>query len=444
MKLFFAAITLFFSVCIVHAQTYKTTLDFGKKTDISSVYLYHNFGGLEFIKDTLKVKKGKVSIEQKKDFVQGLYTIALDEKRKTALVLAGENFTVEFTVTETELKATWDKSANNDFYIAYKQEELNYNTSLSALEKDFATYQRTYANNQTVFEEKVNGLRLKVDTLRLNRNNFLITNSKTNSPFIKEVCNLLMLNDSIAPADFLKTEEFTESMATGEFLSFKIQRYAMEYTRLTQENIALEATQILGKAPKNTWARQVTYFNIIRICLSLNESLARQFLKAFEYEFPNAEMPVRVKDMLPKAPIQIGDKAPEIEIMDTNGQMRKLSDLKGKVVLVDFWASWCRPCRMENPNVVRIYHKYHDKGFEVFSVSLDRNRDSWLKAIEKDGLIWDNHVSELKHWDSEAARAYSVTGIPNTFLIDENGIIINKNLRGEALENTLQSLFGAK
>lgn len=146
------------------------------------------------------------------------------------------------------------------------------------------------------------------------------------------------------------------------------------------------------------------------------------------------------------ASLNIGDKAPELAFKDPSGEVRKLSDLKGKLVLIDFWASWCRPCRMENPNVVKTYKTYNDKlfkngrGFEVFSVSLDQNKNSWVKAIKDDGLLWENHVSDLQYWRSEGARIYNVNSIPATFLIDGEGVIIAKNLRGGALEKTLASL----
>jgi len=146
------------------------------------------------------------------------------------------------------------------------------------------------------------------------------------------------------------------------------------------------------------------------------------------------------------ASLGIGDKAPEITMRDPEGNMIKLSDLKGKVVLIDFWASWCRPCRMENPNVVRTYNKFKNSafkngdGFEVFSVSLDQNKAAWKKGIEQDGLIWKNHVSDLQYWRNAAAQTYNVNSIPATFLIDGEGIIIKKNLRGQALENTLAAL----
>jgi thiol-disulfide isomerase/thioredoxin len=135
--------------------------------------------------------------------------------------------------------------------------------------------------------------------------------------------------------------------------------------------------------------------------------------------------------------------APEIVAADTSGKKNlALSSLKGRIVLLDFWASWCGPCRKENPNVVALYNKYRSKGFDIFSVSLDQDKNRWIQAIENDRLSWSSHVSDLKGWQSEPARMYSVTGIPMTLLLDREGNIIARNLRGEQLTAKLKELLG--
>jgi peroxiredoxin len=136
----------------------------------------------------------------------------------------------------------------------------------------------------------------------------------------------------------------------------------------------------------------------------------------------------------------IGSKAPDITLNTPQGTTLSLSSLQGKYVLIDFWASWCRPCRAENPNVVRVYNKYKDKGFEIFGVSLDQEADAWVQAIAQDGLTW-KHVSDLGGWQSSAAKAYKVSSIPQTLLLDKEGVIIAKNLRGGELEAKLSEVF---
>jgi len=164
--------------------------------------------------------------------------------------------------------------------------------------------------------------------------------------------------------------------------------------------------------------------------------------KRFETERPTMKQAqVFVGNAKRMRGIQIGDAAPEITLNSTQDKPVSLSSLKGKIVLIDFWASWCGPCRQENPNVVRVYNRFKDKGFEIFSVSLDRDKAAWLKAIEKDGLIWPSHVSDLKYWQSIAAQTYGVNAIPATFLLDKDGKVIDKNLRGAALEKKLEELL---
>lgn len=139
----------------------------------------------------------------------------------------------------------------------------------------------------------------------------------------------------------------------------------------------------------------------------------------------------------------VGVMAMDFTQTDTAGVPVSLSSFRGKYVLIDFWASWCGPCRVENPNVVAAYQKYHDKGFDIIGVSLDRpnDKDKWLKAIYDDNLTW-THVSDLKFWDNEVSRMYGVRAIPQNYLIDPQGKIVAKNLRGKALHDKLEELLG--
>ncbi|MBL7901645.1 MAG: AhpC/TSA family protein [Bacteroidia bacterium] len=136
----------------------------------------------------------------------------------------------------------------------------------------------------------------------------------------------------------------------------------------------------------------------------------------------------------------IGQTAPEILLPSPDGSQIALSSFRGKVVLVDFWASWCGPCRKEMPNVVKAYAKFKNKGFEILGVSLDQDKDRWVEAIAKDGMTWPQ-VSDLKYWESAPARLYNVQSIPYTVLLDKEGKILDKNLRGEALEKRLEELL---
>ncbi len=189
----------------------------------------------------------------------------------------------------------------------------------------------------------------------------------------------------------------------------------------------------------------------------LNPASEKPFLMAFsqslDRRFPNSKMAkdfvanynktrnVQIPPPNASPGPELGMQAPDVVLPDINGKDVLLSSMKGKYVLLDFWASWCNPCRMENPNVVAAYNKYKDKNFTVFSVSLDNDKDKWQNAIANDKLSWPTHVADLKGWESVVVRAYRVESIPANFLLDPSGKIIAMNLRGEQLEQKLAEVL---
>ena len=206
-------------------------------------------------------------------------------------------------------------------------------------------------------------------------------------------------------------------------------------------------------------ANNDNYFSVILADNLLKErkkdvSRIAESFNGFSEDIKSSDLGKTVQEKIAAAKIEvaalnateIGQKAPSFSAPSTDGKMIALNDIMGKVTIVDFWAAWCGPCRRENPNVVQVYEKYHDKGLEIISVSLDGNRRqqdpkaAWLQAIEDDKLNW-HHVSNLNYFNDPVAKAYNIKSIPATFILDEKGNILAKNLRGNNLENKIAELL---
>lgn len=182
-----------------------------------------------------------------------------------------------------------------------------------------------------------------------------------------------------------------------------------------------------------------------------NLQILKEVSTAFQEKYPGAKMTEAMVQQAAQVEMMYnqhlsndavpGKMAPEIALPRPNGSILSLSSLRGNYVLIDFWASWCGPCRRENPNVIKLYNKYKNDGFTIYSVSLDENKEAWLGAIAADGLVWPNHVSDLTRWNSPVVQAYQIQGIPHTVLIDPQGKILNIGLRGAELEQKLKDIF---
>ncbi len=269
-----------------------------------------------------------------------------------------------------------------------------------------------------------------------NLNSFVnIVNSEESSnmyKFLKIVEDWKQLTDSannVIKANPAKQPEIANKMQ------------AAQQTFLTQQRTFVAGNQNSPAliAAINTIDVQNDFAGFESIVTQLTSSFGESpTIKSLQESYETMKQQRQANDIL--AP---GNVAPDFEELMVDGKtMMKLSDLRGKVVLLDFWASWCGPCRRDNPHVVGLYEKYKDRGFTVMSVSLDKNKDNWIAAIEKDNLTWPNHVSDLQQWSSRVGRMYGVSSIPFTVLIDKEGKIVQTKLRGEALTAELERLLG--
>lgn len=214
--------------------------------------------------------------------------------------------------------------------------------------------------------------------------------------------------------------------------------------KLPDASVKKFVSDMFARVPENTRTYQLALGGILAGLDEKNNGNYKHFGEIFIEKF-GEKMPAEAAEIKSKikklAAFSEGGTAPEFTMNTPDGVPMSLSDFKGKVTLVDFWASWCGPCRRENPHVLKLYQKYKDRGFDVLGVSLDSNKERWLQAIEKDQLVW-NHVSDLKKWKNAAAKLYGVRSIPHTVLLDRDGKVIARGLRSQQLEMKLIEIFG--
>jgi len=245
------------------------------------------------------------------------------------------------------------------------------------------------------------------------------------------------LNDEFGPKEQVINNDFVAANNAGD--KAKAEKAREDYMDLLKEKQKYSA-ELIRAYPVNLGTYQLISSLDKDQQLELKDSLANVLNEMYPGRFYIETLVETMKKVRATA---IGATAPEISLPNPKGEVVPLSSLRGNVVLVDFWAQWCRPCRLENPNVVRAFNKYKDKGFTVYSVSLDKTKDKWLQGIEEDGLTWTN-VSDLQYFNSVAAQTYAVQAIPFSILLDREGKILAKNLRGNALEKELDKFFEAE
>jgi len=267
----------------------------------------------------------------------------------------------------------------------------------------------------------------KKDSLRATK----ITGSPTQDIFKDYLTELERMNKDVAKLQ----ESYQTAMASGN--TDEAKKAEIDYNA-TMENMKVFTKNFVKQHNTSVVA---AYLTLVQLTSQVEGAELDSIIAKFPAEISQSEYVIKVKEIAESMKkTAVGVLAPDFTMNDPEGKPISLSSLRGKVVMIDFWASWCGPCRKENPNVVQLYQKYHDKGFEILGVSLDKTQDEWIKAIADDQLKW-LHVSDLQYWQNSAARLYSVSAIPQTYLLDQEGKIIAKGLRSEQLAAKLNELF---
>ncbi|MBX9851190.1 MAG: TlpA family protein disulfide reductase [Cytophagaceae bacterium] len=360
------------------------------------------------------------------------------------VLLGEENLTVTADFSNLASTVVYKDSKENELHQQFRTFNDKHSTEINALNKKAQALNYEQYNNPEKYNTEIVKLQRSLDSLNtLQRKYYRDIISQNPNLFVSKYVSMFNFPDTLRKDNFFRAIDFTDAELTnGDMLTSKISYYYQRFVNPNLDDWKFAGVEVLKLAPAGTKNREVVYLTLIRLFLPYDDAYSKTLAKSYDQEYPNSVFPKKVLASLPKGAPGIGEAAPDITLTNPNGKQVSLSSYRGKVVLLDFWASWCGPCRGENPNVVRVYQKYKDKGFTVFSVSLDQAKDKWLAAIDADKLIWDSHVSDLKGWNSAAAKLYGVKGIPQTFLLDKDGKIIAMNLRGESLEAMLKNIFG--
>lgn len=354
------------------------------------------------------------------------------------------------------------------------------------------TLSNANAGDVIYFEELAPGAKLTIDSATIDeKGNFSFTHAKPTAGFYRVKATeqnfaMLVLNDEKAvtlSADYKNignTYKVEGSEDTKIFLEFNdLSREIQQSTDSMQQTfqamvgtMKMDSTRMdsLNKVFGDVYNKiidsyQVQFANLVTKNKSSLSVLAgiqqldpkkyldlyKEVLAALTAKYPTSKYLVNLRkdiaafeaQMQKSGKMAVGSMLPDFTLTTPDGKPLSLSSFKGKVVLVDFWASWCGPCRKENPHVVEMYKKLHTKGFDVYGVSLDDNKDKWLKAIKDDGLVW-NHASDLRGWDNQVAKQFGIDAIPFTILLDKEGKILGTGLRGQELETAVEAALAAK
>jgi peroxiredoxin len=407
----------------------------------SKIYFYKILGMDVLPYDSVAIVNGQFQYTLPTNFIRGFYKIGFTSESAYMCVLGKESFTIKGNL-EIQKSITFINSEENNLFLQYQKINASQRKFFENLNQQAAKLQQEPGMTEQIFYQRIIPLQKQQDSATKafdQKVNAMVANAP--SYFVSKIIKGFHSDKSSSLTFFTKDDYQDSELVHSDLLPFKIETYYKNFVAKDLNAYETTALQLIDSSKANSENRQVFFTQLIPMFYQYDIPFARALFARFEKEFPNAYGVQKLKPTLPKGPPSVGDLAPDIALKTKEGKVIKLSDLRGQIVLLDFWASWCGPCRMENPNVVKVYNEFQSKGFTVYSVSIDSDMNKWVEAVAKDGLIWANHVSELKGWQTDAIQSYQVKGIPATFLIDQNGYIVATNLRGDALKNKLVELI---
>lgn len=412
------------------------------------VKLYSLFGGLPSLQDSVLLKAdGSFQLNRKGDWPRGIYQLEVGTYPKLNLVLANEAKPMVSWKAGDPTTSEFTNSPENKAYQAYFKEKSAFRAAQQNLEKAMQSLGARQDLSQEQLQAEASKYRARFDSLQQAEQAFYDKARVTyKGTYAGKVAESLFVKKDIAKDEFfplamLADEELTRSDVIIQRLNAYLIKYMEQDIESYRRELKYLAELHKDKAAKGKELLLAGLIDIFRnsgVTMSDDQEASNWLIRQYVTQFPNSANAKRYAATLSP---EIGDLAPDLTFSNPDGKNMSLSSLKGKVVLLDFWASWCGPCRRENPNVVKAYERFHPKGFEIFSVSLDQNKDKWVQAISADKLTWPHHVSDLLGWRSAAAAVYKVNAIPAAFLLDREGRIVAKSLRGQALEDKLAELL---
>lgn len=413
---------------------------------VLSMMEFDGFNFTAFLSEPVKDGKTIFTIPETRPRV---YYIGTTTGNMLPIILGSEE-NVELTTKCASFRsAKVSGSTLNEGYTSLKSEIKTFKNSSRSMQR-----QLLMADGDAKKEQKAILGMTKIDNQRLE----LLDSLKRTEPFLGNVAELnTYLNYQLYGEGFPDELNYFVNMyfnyANWQNSDYQYNPWVYESTKayaqtlssvnIPDEQHALALNNMLGKIPKDSRTYKLAYGGVLSGLEGKKHDNFAVFAKSFVEEFKEKDPKTSAavaKKIANVSQLMVGGTAPDFTQDTPDGLPLTLSGMRGKVVLIDFWASWCGPCRKENPNVVKVYEKYKDQGFDILSVSLDSNKDRWLSAIAKDNMTWA-HVSDLKGWKNEVAQMYGISSIPATILLDKDGKILARNLRGPALEAKMKQIF---